>query len=108
PAHSFSYRFRRSHLSPLPQSCDELRGVPVARCDLRALFVEGPQGALNAATQTDGFFEHRVENCREVAGRGVDDTEHLGNGGLSGERFVALCGPLSELAPRIIVLSTSC
>src|SRR5437867_2959331 len=48
---------------------------------------ERPHGGL---AQPHGFFEHRVEYWREVAGRGVDDPKHLGGGGLLLQRLARL------------------
>ncbi len=41
-----------------------------------------PQHAESGLTQPHRRFEHRVEHRREVAGRGVDDLQHLGGRGL--------------------------
>src|SRR5207248_3147147 len=40
------------------------------------------QAAVRAAAQIVRFFEDRFEYWGEVAGRGIDDPEHLGGGGL--------------------------
>ena len=34
------------------------------------------------AAQTHRFFEHRIEHRRKIAGRGIDDLQHLGGRGL--------------------------
>jgi hypothetical protein len=36
------------------------------------------------------LFEHRLEHWREIAGRGIDDPQHVGGRGLSLQRLVAL------------------
>jgi hypothetical protein len=54
------------------------------------------------------LFQHRIEHRPEVAGRGIDDTEHLAGRSLLSKRlitfgfeFVALCRQLSQLALKI-------
>jgi hypothetical protein len=44
----------------------------------------------------NGFFQHRIEHRREIAGRGIDDLEDLGRRGLPSLGFVALGGALIE------------
>ena len=56
---------------------------------------------MNRAAQGVRLFEDRVEHRREVAGRGVDDLQNLGGGGLARERFVALGRARSKLALEV-------
>ena len=46
------------------------------------LAVSDGQAPVVCATQGVCLLEHRVENRGEVAGRGIDDLQHLGGGGL--------------------------
>ena len=46
------------------------------------LAVVGRHQAEGRLAQARCLFEHRVEHRREVAGRAVDDPQHLGGGGL--------------------------
>ena len=43
------------------------------------------------------LLQHRVEHRREVAGRGIDDLQHLGGRGLLLQRLVTLGVALSKL-----------
>ena len=52
------------------------------------------QYAERRLAQPQRFFEHRIENGREIAGRGIDDLQDLGGCGLAGERLVE---PLTQL-----------
>ena len=49
---------------------------------------------MSAVTEAVRLFQYRVEHRREVAGRGIDDLQHLGGRGLLLQRLVALGGPL--------------
>src|SRR5438105_1035892 len=51
------------------------------RC-MKALAVESSQHSKRSSAQVQRLFEHRVKYRRELAGRGVDDPQHLGGGGL--------------------------
>jgi hypothetical protein len=46
------------------------------------LAVESEQDAVRGLAQAHRPVEHRVENRREIAGRAVDDPQHLGGRGL--------------------------
>ena len=82
------------------QNLDKFRGEPSRSGKLRLVAIESPQRTLNALTQAQCFFEHRVEHRDEIAGRSIDDLYYLGHRGLAGERLVALGGPRVELAPK--------
>ena len=47
------------------------------------------------------FIEHRVEDGREVAERGVNNPQYLGGRGLPLQRLVALGSALVELASKV-------
>ena len=49
---------------------------------LKALAVIGVQHAERGLAQPHRLFQHRIEHRREIAGRGVDDLQHLGGRGL--------------------------
>ena len=68
---------------------------------LKALAVEGIEDAEWRSTQPRRLLEHRVEHRREVAGRAVDNPQHLGHRGFAGQRFVALGRPRVELPPKL-------
>jgi hypothetical protein len=55
-----------------------------------------PKHADIDLAQAHGTFEHRIENRREVAGRGIDDPHDFGHCGLLSKCLVALPGALVE------------
>lgn len=59
--------------------------------------VEGEQIAVGRFPRRRCSFQHRVEHRLEVAGRGIDDAEHLGGSGLLSARFVELGGARDDL-----------
>jgi hypothetical protein len=63
--------------------------------------IEIPQDAKARLAQPHCFFEHRVEHWGEIAGRGIDDLEHVGGRGLLGNGFVTLGSALGKLASQI-------
>jgi hypothetical protein len=65
------------------------------------LAVIGEQ-AKSGLAQRHRLVENGVEHRREVAGRGVDDTEHLGGGGLLLQGLVALGTVLLPLGKCLI------
>ena len=76
------------------------------RADQRS--VADHQRAELRAAEAARFFKDCVEHRCEIAGRGIDDTEHVGVRSLLGKRlitfgfeFVALCRQLGKLALKI-------
>jgi hypothetical protein len=47
------------------------------------------------------LFQHRIEHRREIAGRAVDDSQHLGGRGLLRLRLIAFGGALLQPLLRI-------
>ena len=45
---------------------------------------------VSALAQPQRLFQHRIEHRREVAGRGIDDLQHLGGRGLLLQRLARL------------------
>ena len=72
------------------------RGLNVEEFAIVAQKVTG-----RCAANTQRLFQDRFEHRGEVASRGVDDAEHLGGRGFSGERLVVLGGTLGKFAPKI-------
>ena len=75
---------------------------------MKEVSLAGLQRAEGGTTQLQCLVQHCVEHGRQVAGRGIDDTEHLGVRSLLGKRlitfgfeFVALCRQLGQLALKI-------
>jgi hypothetical protein len=65
---------------------------PTARDCTENLAVLKKQASVVGAAEAVCLFQDRVEHRREVAGRGIDDLQDLGGGGLSGQRLVPLSG----------------
>ena len=58
-----------------------------------------------AASQSRiAFFEHRVEHRSEIAGRRIDDLQHLGGRHLLFQRLVTLGGALVQALLHLIAL----
>jgi hypothetical protein len=53
------------------------------------------------ATQAVRLVEDRIEHWREIAGRRVDDLQHLGARGLLGKRLITLGFALGKLSLQI-------
>ena len=70
------------------------------------LAVIGPEVAERSVAKAHSLFEHRVEHRREVAGRGVDDLQHLGGRGLLLQRFgefsLTLGKPMSQIGYTLL------
>ena len=77
-----------------------LRDAPCSN-GVKFLPIAHPEDTKVRPAQIAGLLQHGVENRAEVAGRGVDDAEHLGGRGLSLLRFVALGFALGKLAFQI-------
>ena len=67
----------------------------MVRDGMKGIAVLSHQQTERRGAQIDRLFEHRGENRREVAGRGVDDLQHLGGCGL-------LLSRISEFASQRI------
>ena len=70
--------------------------IPKRDCVIM-LAVERPKDAERGAAQIGRLLEHRVEHRREIAGRGVNDLQHLGGRGLLLQRL-----PLLVDQPRVL------
>jgi len=49
---------------------------------MKVLAIISPQKTKSGFAQLRRLFEHSIEHWREVAGRGIDDLQYLGCGGL--------------------------
>ena len=65
-------------------------GVTAIGRRMEPLTVIGHQIAKTRLAQPHRFFQHRVEHRGEVAGRGIDDLQHLGGRGLLLQGFARL------------------
>jgi hypothetical protein len=64
------------------------------------------KAAVGNAAQCHGPIQHRLEYRSEIAGRGVDDLQHLGHRGLLSLTFVAFGGAFDQSALRFVTLCT--
>ena len=79
----------RSDWPLLEQPLDEIRSA--TGCDRATEIALDPKNvAIRRTAQTQRLLQNRVEHRREVAGRRIDDLQHLGGRGLPSERLVAL------------------
>ena len=66
------------------------------RDPVETLAVVSHSYAEGGLAQAVAPFEHRVEHRREIAGRGIDDPQHLGGRGLLFQRFGQFGGALLD------------
>ena len=85
------------------QEFRERRGHPVHPAGAVALrgAVIGPNHAKGGVAQPCCLVEDCVKHRSEIAGRGIDDLEHLGGGGLPLQRLVTLGSSFSKLPLQI-------
>ena len=76
-------------------------GTPRMRGRREALAVIGRHEPESGLAEAHRLFEHRVEHRREIAGRGIDDLQHLGGRGLLLQRLVAFGGALGEQTAQL-------
>jgi hypothetical protein len=69
--------------------------------EVEQLAVERPNTRLIGIAQADRPLDHGVEHRREIAGRGIDDLQYLGGGGLLLERLVTLGSAFGKLSLQI-------
>ena len=75
-------------------------GIPGRRADASARRSRSTK-AESGFTQPQGPIQHGIENRREIAGRGVDNLQHLGGCYLPLQRLVTLGVALSKLTLEI-------
>ena len=76
-------------------------GCVASRYRSKNLAIEAKQGSERGFTEAHRLFQHRVEDRREVAGRGFDYLQYLGGRGLLVTRFGKLCLTLGKLTFEI-------
>ena len=64
--------------------------------------VEKRQASVRRSTKPMRFFQDRVEDRREIARRGVDDLQDLGDCGFPRQRLVALALEIGNDLLRIV------
>src|ERR1700720_905416 len=80
---------RRLERTKLSQPIGKWR-LAMRRVEMKALAVIPPQMPISGIAKMQRLFEHCIEHRREVAGRGIDDAQHLGRRGLLVERLARL------------------
>ena len=73
---------RTVHARAVAQVAGESRGHATKRHRPKLPPVIRIKLAERRLTQPHRLFEHRVEHCSEIAGRAVDDLQHIGGRGL--------------------------
>src|SRR5262249_42635888 len=84
-----SKRVSRLRLNSPRDEFSKRRGRALVRNWMKSLPIIGHQSTKRRLAQCMGFFEDRLEHRREIAGRGVDDTQHFGRGRLLLQRFAS-------------------
>src|SRR5215472_12561014 len=72
-------------------------GYVASRYRSKNLAIEAKQGSEGCFTEAHRVFQDRIEHWPEIAGRGIDDPQHLGGGGLLVERLLQLGGAVFDL-----------
>src|SRR5207248_11471866 len=75
---------------PLPQNIGEFVRNGIRRDGMQVLAVVELQAPMSGAAKGVCLFQHRVENRREIAGRGIDDLQYLGRRSLLVQRLARL------------------
>ena len=84
-------RFPAGLNGDLAQVFGKLRGYTAHRGGIESFAVVSIEEYPKVASQRRmRLFEHRIEHRREVAGRGIDDLQHLGGRGLLLQRLARL------------------
>src|SRR5215469_9589723 len=83
-----------------PHRFNELR-VSAQCYGMSLMALDPPNVPVSGLAQADRPCQHRIEDRREVAGRGIDNLQDLGHRGLSRQRFIALGCPGVELPPKL-------
>jgi len=68
---------------------------------MKTLTIPSPESAKGCLAQPRRLLQQRIENRREVAGRGIDNLEHLSGRGLLRLRLIAFGVALSKLTLEI-------
>src|SRR6516165_102862 len=63
----------------------------------KKLAIVSQQDAVFGTAEAVRFFQYRIEDRREIAGRGVDNLQEFGDGGLPRQSLVALGGAFLDL-----------
>src|ERR1700758_4076303 len=82
-----SKRVSRLWLNSPRDEFPERRGRALVRNWMKSFPIIDHQSTKRRLAQCMSFFEDRLEHRREIAGRGVDDTQHFGRGRLLLQRL---------------------
>ena len=80
----------RTKAVALPQAVRKRVRHTVHRDGAKLISVVELKAPVRDVTEAVAAFQDRVEHRREVAGRGIDDLQHLGSRGLLLQRLVTL------------------
>jgi hypothetical protein len=76
-------------------------GMASDGCEMKVFAIVDDDVPAFRLTQPQGFFEHRIEDRGEIAGRGIDDLQYLCRRGLPLQRLVALGSAFGKLPLQI-------
>jgi hypothetical protein len=85
--------------APSSEFCEGFR-YAASRSEAGVAAIIDEQLTKRRSAEPHRVFEDCVKHRRKIAGRRVDDLQHLRHRGFSGERFVALGSPCVELPPQ--------
>jgi hypothetical protein len=94
-------RVTGAQLGWLAQNLRKSLGEAAHRRSAEILAIEKLQIPTFDAAKLMRLLQYRVEHRRKIAGRGVDDLQHLGGRSLLSERLVAVGSALGKLALQI-------
>jgi hypothetical protein len=96
--------FGRPYLDCLPPCLGETL-LAVDGDDTEIFPVANYQTAVGCAAKSVSLLQYCVKDRREVAGRGVDDLQHLGGRGLSSQRLVTFRSEVVSLGVALSELT---
>ena len=91
----------------LVHECCELFRIAERRQRVEMLTVIGRQGTDLGAAKPVRLVQDLLEHWRDVTRRVVDGVHHLGERGLTGQRFVALGRRLIQISLRFVQLGSA-
>src|SRR6516162_4062302 len=100
-AQDLGIRTRRSWRIALRQVIGIGGGQTAGRDGMEMLSIIGFEITKSRGAQTHRLFQHRIEHRGEIAGRGVDDAQHLGDRSLLSLTLVTFGPCLSKLALKV-------
>src|SRR5215469_6241701 len=92
PVHHAPERISRLRVNSRREKFSERRGSALMRHSMKPLPVIDHEGAEGRLAKRMCLLEHRLKHWSEVAGRGIDDAQHLGGRGMLFQGFAQCRG----------------